>query len=305
MIRLSPISFSWALICVIVLVSLGCRPKPLEQTAVDLQWGFRLDEAGQDSSIASNLAQNTFLGTQSLLVELPFASRLDSDSVLLPHFPKTSIGILASSGQEDLQLTIAMTTANIQTIFPDFRLPEPGPWFAELEQLTDSLLNTFPQPPARFVLGNDLRPSEGFAVEWSRLLKSLRKKHPQTAFGYGKMLDEVPQINWWNNCDFIAVEYPPLADPNPRPFCIEHTPPAAQLADSLEIPVFIYRANVMGKFKVAQMKNRLRFWQPIQLSGLVLNSLYSRVALLDSTSYFALGKDEELKGYLEKYVLEK
>lgn len=290
-------------IWLLALLAVGCRPAPLEQQGVPFSWGYRLDEPEATGMMARNLQGNDFLNSRSITVEIPLRHRLDSDSVLLPALPLLDLSELKSLPGE-IELCIAWTHDRTEDVFPEFRLDNPQPWFAELERVADSLLSTFARPPRTFILGNDLRPSEIYPNHWRSAFISLRKRHPETRWGYGKMLDEIPSQTWWGACDLLAVEYPSEGDPNPRPFGIAHTPPVVRLADSLGLPVLIYRANVVGMQKTIQLRNRLRFWRPLKLSGIVLNSLYERIPLYDSTSYFALAKDAEALDFLHRYAHE-
>ena len=181
-------------------------------------------------------------------------------------------------------------------------------WF---EALTQELLGNlvsidWSHGPERVIVGNDWKTVEGYGKEWEQMMDRLRYDLKGLKIGYGFHGDRSDPPAWVSKADFFALEYPPVADENPKPFAIQNNPRMASFASDRELPLFIYRSNIMGKHKTIGLQNRLRFWvDELPVTGLVANSLYAKIPPLDSTSYFGVMTDEEFLAYWDSYQSQK
>ena len=177
-------------------------------------------------------------------------------------------------------------------------------WFEALTQELLAALQSidWSHGPERVIIGNDWETVERNAQEWEEMFDRLRDDLKGIQLGYGFHGDRKTPPSFVRKCDFFALEYPPVADENPKPFAIQNNPRMASFASMVEKPLFIYRSNIMGKHKTIGLQNRLRFWvDEIPVTGLVANSLYAKIPPLDSTSYFGVMTDEEFLAYWDTY----
>ena len=288
---------AYLLLIVLPLLLIGCMAPQLEREDVPVHWGIRLDNADHPQIFSENFA---YTGPSTpLLVEIP----VSADSNGLPIISHAGLTSLAGKAQQaNAPLTIALTTTFSKELFPKGEVQDKKAWFEAYRQEIADIVDIFgPGPPNRLILGNDWKAVEQEEEQWISLLQSLRSQHPGISFGYGTLAEEnVP--TWVNHCDFLAIEYPALADPNPKRRAMELNPMIAAKAQESELPLLIYRANLMGPFKAIALKNQLRFWpEEMDLTGIFINSLYPRIAPLDTTSYFGLHTSPDLLDFLKEY----
>ena len=68
-------------------------------------------------------------------------------------------------------------------------------------------------------------------------------------------------------------------------------------------PALIVHSNLLGEQQLLLFKNQLRFWdEDIDLMGIVLNSLYCELSLADTSTYFALGHNDDFQSFLQNYL---
>jgi len=279
----------------IALISLGsCRQPQLEREDVPLMWGIRFE--GEDA--ASWINPNLDYGAKEWMIEIP----IHADSLLLPTIPNLPFEpLVAGLKRAQISYNLAFTTVSEGELFPPEFTQVNKAWFTQLEKEVISMVGRMPYPPKRIVLGNDWQATESASEEWRTTIHALQAKI-QTLVGYGWRGDRTTTPDWLEECDFFALEYPPLAESDPRPFAVQNNPKMAICADSLQLPLFIYRGNLMGKDRVPGMKNRLRFWPPtVPLEGFVANSMYPKLPPLDSSSYFGVMTDTAFLKYWSAY----
>lgn len=284
--------------CLLLLA--GCRELDLEREQVPLAWGVRYDTPAAEAVFSPNLAHLREVKMRELVLELP----LRADSAGLPSVPALPLGdmpMLLNRFRTRLHIVFAPT--NQEELFPNGRLEaSPEAWFAGLRKVVDSTLKVFGgYDISRVIIGSGLSLVEGYDAEWIRLIDSLKAGHSYFV-SYGANPDALSRLGFLAHCDELCVDYPPAADDNPKPFCRTVNTRIAAMADSLNKPVFIFRANVLGEQQLEQIQNRLRFWPPeTRLRGITMNSLYARIALLDSTSYYGMADNPEIPAFLEEY----
>lgn len=285
---------------VILSLLMGCRPIDLERPNVPIAWGMRFDTPAAAGELNSNLAKLREMVMRELVIELP----LRADSAGLPIVPPLPLGDLSTLlGRYKVGLHLVFAPSAQEELFPEGRMKAtPAAWFAALQQQVDSTLRLLKHYPIdRVVIGSHLGPVEQYTNEWGGLLDGLRKGR-KTLFSYGSDPSGLRKLGFLAHCDELAIDYPPAADDNPKPFSRAQNTLVAQLADSLQKPVFIFRANIMGEQQAEQFQNRLRFWpDQVQLNGVVVNSLYARIPMLDSTSYYGLADNPEFSAFLKEY----
>lgn len=274
----------------------SCRSPQLERQDVPLMWGIRFEGEEALEWINRNLESSE--KGKEWMIEIPVVA---SDSQI-PSIPELPLRALSQAlDQNDVEFNLAFTTSFVKELFPTGALTDTTNWFDGLQTAIQNSLNAFDRPPKRLIVGNDWKTSEPAEEHWRSLMKNLRNEN-KIEIGYGWNGDRLSAPKWLDVCDFFALEYPPIADPNPKPYSIQNNPRMATISDSLDKPMFIYRANVMGNFKTIGLKNRLRFWpEEIEVTGLVANSLYAKLPPLDSSSYFGVMQDKEFLNYWNSY----
>lgn len=274
----------------------SCRSPALEREDIPLMWGIRYEGEEAANWLKRNI-QTEDRGRE-WMVEIPVVAD-DSMRPTIPDLPLKDL----QNGLEDDQLTfnLAFTTSFEKELFPEGKFSDTTEWFKSLTHSIQECLGSFNKEPERVIVGNDWKVTESAQGHWRQVFTDLRTSY-KGKLGYGWHGDRTSVPSWIDACDFFALEYPPVADPNPKPYCIQNNPRMAGVADSLGLPLFIYRANVMGNYKTIGLKNRLRFWpEEIPVSGLVANSLYPKLPLLDSSSYFGVMQDQEFINYWKSY----
>jgi hypothetical protein len=283
-----------------VLLLAGCRELDLEREQVILAWGIRYDTPAAAGVFSPNLAHMRDVKMRELVLELP----LRADSAGLPMVPPLPLGDMVTLlNRFKTRLHLVFAPTNLEELFPGGRLKaEPAAWFAGLRHAIDSTVAVFGDfSISRVVIGSNLRPVESFTAEWTQLIDSLKAGHDYFV-SYGASPDALGKLGFVGHCDELCIDYPPAADDNPKPFCRKVNTQIAALSDSLHKSVFVFRANVIGEQQLEQLKNRLRFWPPAtRLRGVAMNSLYARIPLLDSTSYYGLADNPEVIAFLEDY----
>lgn len=285
------------LFVVLSTLAFGCASPTLERQEVPIHWGIRMDEETNRQALEPSFE---YIGpNSSLLVEVPIAA----DSSGQPRISMQGLAGLAQLAKESqTPLTIALTTTYSTELFPEEEIRDIDSWFFSLENDIVGMMSGFAAwPPERLVLCNDWHPVNPETGAWVGLVEHLGARYKDLQLGYGWNGEGNPP-EWAGKCDFLALEYPALADPNPKPRAMELNPTFGQVAMDLPLPLLIYRANLMGPYKTIALKNQLRFWpEELELQGIFINSLYPKVAPLDTTSYFGLHTSPDLLDFLEEY----
>lgn len=269
---------------------MACAPLDLERADVDLHYGIRYDQESSAEAFPKNISDNDL--PSALLVEVP----VQADSNGLPSIPALNFAPLAETGATDLHLAFGSITDTL--LFPEDQSELAPDWFPNLLQVLDTFLQSC--SPKKVILGNYWEQTLDFEEEWKLLLEELKKKYPQVEFGLGWVAAaSIP--DFVGAGDFLALEYPPLNEPKREAMSLNQELGGRAL--ELGLPVYVYRANLMGKDKPDQLRNILRFWpDEVEVQGVVLNSIYDRIPSLDSSSYFGIVRDQPLQDFLEEYL---
>ncbi|HHG84140.1 MAG TPA: hypothetical protein ENJ82_05260 [Bacteroidetes bacterium] len=218
----------------------------------------------------------------------------------IPHFPlSTTLTLLR---QYKTRLHLALTTIEDEQLFPNGSIADPDAWFAALEHQTDSILAVIADyPPERVIIGNNWLPMENYPDHYGRMLNRLRKSHTNF-FSYSAQLNRLDKVPLWAASDEISIDYTPSALANHKEYARTHNASAGKIAQAHQKSIFIFRANILGTDPVLQLKNRLRFWpEDRSITGICINTIYSRIAARDSSSYYGLRKSANFFQYLDKY----
>lgn len=292
------------LISLFSLAMIGCEPV-LERQNIPLMAGIRLSENTFPPEIHQNMVAMRRHGLDHLLIEMPILA--DTGALLLPVIPQHALQdlpmVLDSLKKRNYTWSVALTPNNRKSIFPLHAPPSPETWFAGLETITGSLIwNSRPWPPVRIILGTDLNSIE---TEKTLLDAYVNRVHEQTRLPvyYSVSADRVKDVPYWSRFDGIGIIYPPAPEKNYKKYCRKLNREVSQLALETRLPVLILGANLIGDDKTLILKNRQRFWdEGVKLDGICLNTLYPRISLTDTSSYFKLRNDAEMEGYLQKYL---
>lgn len=280
----------------------GCGPKYLERSGIPIVWGMRIDEAGDETDLADNLAHAKSLDMNALLVELP----LRADSFGLPVVAtELSPGTIQTLRDSQTPLSLAFSTTHSGELFPTNEFPLARIWLAYLEAGIDTALGKFSGCKLeRVILASEWGPMAESKVAWERMLTHFRERHPATKFSIGGRTEALEASSLGSISDEIAIDYAPIAGEELKGPCRVENQKITELALQSGKSVFIYRANIIGESPALQIQNRLRFWQAgVTISGICLNTLYPKIAALDGKTYYGLADDPEALDFLQSYRL--
>ena len=273
----------------------GCRSPQLERTDFPIMWGLRV----QDSNDLEKFDRN--LTYPDLGKEIALEMAVKTHDSLMPSIDTLGMRQIASQWKaHQMRYNLAVTSMFDPELFSSQPITDTLAWFQALDSSLTLALQTLGevQSPERVVVGNDWEQLEGASQHWEQLFGGLQQKFPNIKFGYGFHGKRESPPSWIRHCDFFALEYPPHASENPKPFAIQNNPRMGAWAEEMGLPLYIYRSNVMGLHKTIGLKNRLRFWpESLKIEGLATNTLYPKIAPLDSTSYYGALKDGEYLAY--------
>lgn len=292
------------LILLLTLTLLSCGSPHLEKSKIPLLWGCRLDDETTQQDLQRNIDEIKSQDLHDLLIEIPIHASSQPpfypaiDSIFFHQIAEFAPLLKA----ENIQYHLCLTPYNIHKLFPTGRIEEPTDWFFSFARTLDSLLARCGEAgPERVIIGSNLFHAEAYPEGWKKLFERIRFRY-KVKISYGASISRASEISFWSASDELCLSYPPSPEENPKPFCRKHNLNAADLADSLKKPVFIFRANLVGPTKKRLFENRLRFWpEETKILGLTLNSLYPRIACLDTSSYFKLNEDQEFWEFWEEY----
>lgn len=281
-------------------LALGCRSNELERSRVPLIWGMRFDSPAAEADANPNLAMLRDLKMRDLMLELP----LVADTNGLPSIPMLPFGSMKGlllNYRVGLNLTIAPTAT--KEVFPkDSLTVSPDAWFAALRTEIQRVLDAFaPCPIDRVVVGSSLTPVEQYGDLWKSTFDSLRRGG-EIMFSYGSTLENLANFPLLKASDEFALDYRPMSGDDLKDQSRDYHAQIEHITDSLHMPLFIFRANILGEDPVLQFKNRLRFWQPkTRFRGLAVNTLYSRIPFRDSTSYYGVADNPDFLEFVKEY----
>jgi hypothetical protein len=280
----------------------GCKPLELERQGITIVWGMRLNEPADEVELSPNLAKLRELTTRQLLVELP----LRADSSGLPTvgatLPSETRGLL---GQFKAGIHLAFCTTNEKELFPSDSLPETEAWFAALERaISTALKDLMGYRIERVVIAGEWGQFQSETDNWKALLDHLRAQFPDVPYSMGGRTETLDASGLAALSDELAIDYPPIAGDELKSPCRTENQAIAALAEKLNKPVFIFRANVMGPDPLPQIKNRLRFWpEGLKINGICMNTLYPKVPPRDPKTYYGMEDDAEALAWLKAYHL--
>lgn len=267
--------------------------------------GMRLDGGTTEQDIFDNFEWLRDHHISDLMVEMPFQS-----SFLPPHRPYVDslqldqIAAIASQcHQHKVNLHIGLLTQNQTELFPQNRIDSPDLWFQQLELMTHHILNACgPYPPRRVLFGENLVVAESYASKWREVFEHLRDRW-KVLISYSSHSDRSSAEPLWSISDEIAISYSAATDDDALPFCREQNLHIAQLAKQQQKPVFISRSNLLGRHPEQLFDYRLRYWgEDVMVSGICINTIYSRVSPLDSSSYYGIKDQADLLQKLDDYI---
>ncbi|MEM0995674.1 MAG: hypothetical protein AAGN35_01280 [Bacteroidota bacterium] len=283
------------------LLLLGCGSPHLERPGIPLAWGMRMESPADEAEINANLAKMRDLVTRQIVLELP----VEADSAGLPRIKALPLGSFVTlARQYKIRFNLALTTLRPQDLFPRGEIADPNAWFDRYTDEVDSLLQVLAgYPPERVILGNDWRPAEAHPNHFRTLLKDLRTDY-RNRFAYGARVDRLEEIPFWAACQEIAIDYTPTAAGDLKATSRKINPRAGEFAAGQRLPIFIFRANIIGPEPALQLKNRLRFWpERTPMSGICINTIYPTIAARDSVTYYGLAQEPEFFEFMEEYRL--
>jgi hypothetical protein len=287
-------------ICLFLFLS-ACGPADLERSRVPLIWGMRFDSPESEREVNANLALMRDLKMRELMLELP----LLCDSAGLPFVPDLPIGSMKGlllSYRVGLHLTFAPT--NSKSLFPSDSLTvQPEAWFERLEKEINQVMEVFsPCPIDRVVVGSNLQPVEAFTSMWQSTFDSLRKGR-ETLFSYGGSLDRLADFDNLRVSDEFALDYRPISGEDMKAESRDYHEEIQYITDSLHMPLFVFRANIIGEDPLMQFKNRLRFWRPqTRHRGMAINTLYAPIPPRDAKTYYGLADNPEFMEFVHEYL---
>jgi hypothetical protein len=289
----------WVLL---LLGCMSCSPVQDERPDVPIVGGMSFEALGDTAQWTANLDALQAAGIRAVMISLPL--RADTTAAALPQMPSVVVALprLAQDlARRKMEMQLAISPLNLQSAFPHGTPSDPGRWFYALQAVCDTMLSA--AQPTRLVVGKDLLPVESFNGEWCMTTEALRRRHPTCKFSYGCSIDRIKEVNFLTCMDELSVVWSPPGDGNPVAYCRDWNFQAGLVAAELGKPVLGYEANLLGKDQALEFSCRLQYWpKEVQVSGLVLNTLYSRTVLQDSTSYYGLANKPTFHRALSAYL---
>jgi hypothetical protein len=278
----------------------ACQSPELERPRIPIFWGMRFDDPQAEAELNPNLVRLRDLVMRELVLELPLAA----DSAGLPYIPDLPFGsIKGLLLKHKVGLHITLAPLATKDLFPEGQpLADPALWFAALEKEIAGLLDYLqPCPVDRVVVGSNLGPVEAYGDEWAKMFANLRKGR-DVLFSYGASPEHLAKFPNLKASDELAVDYPPGNESDLMARSRNINQGIEHIADSLHLPVYIFRANLIGDEQTAQFQNRLRYWtKKMRFRAIVVNTIYPKLPLRDSTSYYGLLDNPEFNEFLEEY----
>lgn len=284
----------------LLLAATGCESK-LERPGVPVWFGLSAAEPVDSVALAHDLGALQQSNFHNIIIHIPVVRSAQGTPLLRPIVKQNvqrlhkhltaqgfSIGLQLLAQHPDSLFTVA----NVDT----------AQWFSALTAMCDTLLNQTRHKPANFlIVGTDFYPFENIPARWVQLARSLRGKY-DLHVGYATQLQNVQNIRFWPDMDFVGVQNMYAPDGRYKPFARQWNQQISQIALQAGKPVFITAANLIGKDKELKLKNTLRFYpDAVALQGICFNTIYGTSALTDSVSYFGLAKEASVIKWLEAY----
>jgi hypothetical protein len=160
-------------------------------------------------------------------------------------------------------------------------------------------------PPHRLIFMGEFVHSGAARAEVRTFLTAWREQFPhfscEIVFAAAPAyLDEAFD---WDTPDLVGIRHEAPPDQDYRAWFRETHRRLSLLLVTHRKPAIIVESNLIGEDALLLFRNELRFWQDsVDLRGISINTLYCRMALTDTTSYFGLGHDMKFQHYLRDYV---
>lgn len=292
-----------ALPLIFVLLACACTA-PLERQQVPIYTLMRVDDATPGLAMDANVQAMEAWGITRLIIDIPLELNYSDSTPMLGTPVMQSLDTVLSScvrlGIDTIG--ISFTTLSHNRLFPEGQISDSGVWLSAFCRLADSVKSRLGKVHvSRVLIGSDWIAAEDAGLV-PLLLDSLRIRW-QVPVSYQIDLRRVSETDIWKTSDEVALNafFSPNPDSIRRDARIWNRKAGDTIAGSGK-PVFIAQSNLLDIEKLLCFKNHLRFWpKEVIMNGIVLNSMYNRVPMADSTTYFGIAGDEELKQWILDY----
>ncbi|MEM6262002.1 MAG: hypothetical protein AAGI38_05805 [Bacteroidota bacterium] len=285
---------------IILISGQGCQPK-LEQTGIPIWGGMALEANCSSNTYLDNFQEIEAWNFSGAWIEIEQVVRQHPESQV-PYYEKSILDTLvATLEKKQLPYGLVFNLNNLENWpMTSLRLnPLLSDWSTQL-------LRTNGYPP-RYV---------GFSGAWldtslqqqvlpgliTQLKAALPVSSPQV-FLAGTPTQWLEGDIRTDLADILGINFMVPPTNELKTYFINTNGALAKLATQYEKPVFLTQSNLLGDQQLLLFKNQLRFWPDSALPiGLVINTLYCELPVVDRTSPFALGKNTTFLSYLRSYV---
>lgn len=272
----------------------ACTP-PLERPAVPLLAGIRIPDGCSDAVMEENIRAYQDWGFEGWVIGIsldPGGHFLtDIDSIfpveLRNHLPQQPYSLAL-----ELEAPLAAHSANKPT---SESLAALLPLFEQIEL----------SPPQRLIFMGEFVHSAAARAAVGAFLPELKRHFPsfQGDIVFAAAPAWLDESFDWKTPDLIGIRHQAPPDLDYRPWFRETHQRLSRLLIDHQKPALIVESNLIGEEALLLFRNELRFWNDsVDLRGIVINTLYCRMALTDTSSYFGLGRDVKLQRYLQEYT---
>ena len=277
---------------------------PLERQAVPVYAGISIDSTA--ACPRSTLAQNRDIQHASHLrgwsVEIPMLIRKEEATNAFVYYEGHSLDTLLSLlAEKDIPYILNFSLQNPFALQPEEISPD-----RYLTDVTGLLLRTSHYPPEVIGFMGSFLDKNLMGDRLSTLVREMKKGLP--SFSGQIVFAGVPEVLAapgfdWDTPDAVGILYLPPGNQVIKPYFRDINQRLSPLFIYHQKPLYILQSNLVGDEKLLVFKNQLRFWEPeVDVQGIVLNSLYCHVSLIDSVTPFSLANDRAFGTYLQEYV---
>ncbi|MCS7085056.1 MAG: hypothetical protein RMM53_00590 [Bacteroidia bacterium] len=273
---------------------LSCRKAPLRE-GIPLYFGIRVEAQFDSLRFVRDLDAVKAYGAAGLVVEVaPEREPATLFPVLPDRVRRNAVAVGRAAAAAGLPVTWVWTRNENPPLFVE-PWPDSAALFKTLLWEYFSILDSVPRPE-RVIIGWDYAPVERFGWECA-LCDTVRRRYGcKTSYIYA-----APNEKTFDDCfDEGAVAFPPLAVEETRKSArIQHS----ALPASSRRPLFAAAVNVLGPDKAKALENRRRFLpKDLPISGMTLNSIYSRPVVCDSFSPFGMARDSAALAAVKRWT---
>lgn len=277
----------------------ACTPQ-LEREGVPLLAGINLDPGCGTGAMEHNWETYQTYDLSGWMIEIPFRVSPDPKNPVFTYYATHTLDTLLPQLQaHSSPYSLAFSLEKPPGMpMPQVRME------TYLTDISGILLRTVSYPPRQLVFMG------AFIDEASRLEK-VRDFLIQLKTGFPAFQGEIVFAGYpdqlttdfdWETPDVIGIRHQAPAHQNYREyFRTQHQQISEQLLAHHK-PALIVQSNLLGEDKLLLLKNQLRFWHDsVAIQGIVLNTLYCRMSLTDSSSYYSLTKEADVLEFLSNY----